>query len=165
MKIAIGADHRGKDVFETLCRVLSTQGHDLAKFDLSQHRTMCDYPDVAYPVALMVSRSEADFGVLICGSGIGMSIAANKVHGVRAAMVHDEVSADMSRRHNNANVLCLAADLLGMRIIERIVTNWLNTPFDGGRHERRVRKIAAIEAGRDPATVSDNVNDADSTAA
>ncbi|RMD62319.1 MAG: RpiB/LacA/LacB family sugar-phosphate isomerase, partial [Planctomycetota bacterium] len=95
----------------------------------------------------------ADRGVLICGSGIGMCIAANKVKGVRAALVSDELSAEMSRRHNDANVLCLAADLLGDRLIERIVEIWLATPFEGGRHARRVAKIAAIERGEDPRSV------------
>jgi len=99
-------------------------------------------------------------GILICGSGIGMSIAANKVGGVRAALVHDEVSADMSRRHNNANVICLPADMLGPRIIDRIVKTWLDTPFEGGRHERRVQKIAAIERGDSPSSVADNSSSA-----
>ena len=115
----------------------------------------CDYPDMAYPVSTAVSTGEADRGILVCGSGIGMCIAANKVKGVRAALVHDEIGAEMSRRHNDANVLCLAADLLGARIIERIVTTWLKTDFEGGRHARRVNKIAAIEEGRSPDTVAD----------
>ena len=92
-------------------------------------------------------------GILVCGSGIGMCIAANKVKGVRAALVHDELTAEMSRGHNDANVLCLSADLLGQRLIEKIAEVWLGTAFQGGRHERRVRKIAAIENGQDPAKV------------
>jgi ribose 5-phosphate isomerase B len=111
---------------------------------------MCDYPDMAYPVATAVATGDAQRGILICGSGIGMSIAANKVKGVRAALVHDEIGAEMSRRHNDANVLCLAADLLGVRLIERIIGIWLATEFEGGRHARRVSKITAIEQGHNP---------------
>jgi ribose 5-phosphate isomerase B len=91
--------------------------------------------------------------VLICGTGVGMAIAANKVKGVRAAVVHDELTAEISRSHNDANVLCMSADLLGQRLIEKIVDVWIATPFAGGRHARRVHKIEAIERGDDPASV------------
>ena len=111
----------------------------------------CDYPDLAYPAAKAVAEGRADRAILVCGSGIGMTICANKVPGIRAALCHDELTAQMSRRHNNANVLCLASDVLGEELIRRIVTSWLDTPFDGGgRHERRVRKIAWIETWQGP---------------
>ena len=104
-----------------------------------------DYPDAAYPVALAVASGRADLGILFCGSGIGMSIAANKVVGVLAAVVHDEITAERSRRHNNANVLCLPADLVSRREMLNIVDRWLSTGFAAGRHARRVAKIAEIE--------------------
>jgi ribose 5-phosphate isomerase B len=97
-----------------------------------------------------VASGMADCGLLICGTGIGMSIAANKVKGIRAAVVHDEITAQISRSHNDSNVLCLSADLLGHRLIEQIIDAWLKTPFEGGRHARRLAKIRMIEEGRDP---------------
>jgi ribose 5-phosphate isomerase B len=104
-------------------------------------------------VAQAVARGDADRGLLICSNGIGMAIAANKVDGVRAALVTDLAGAEQSRRHNDANVLCLGGEMHSDREIDTIVMKWVDTPFEGGRHERRVRKIAAIEAGRDPATI------------
>ena len=104
-----------------------------------------DYPDVAAEVARRVSRHEVDRGVLVCGTGLGMCIAANKFPGVRAAPCHDDLTAEMSRRHNDLNVLCLSADLLGERLVDRMVELWMNTPFEGGRHARRVEKIAELE--------------------
>jgi len=96
-------------------------------------------------VAGKVSRQEVDRGILVCATGLGMCIAANKVRGVRAAPCHDDLTAEMSRRHNDLNVLCLSADTLGERLIDRMVSIWLNTAFEGGRHARRVEKIAALE--------------------
>ncbi len=105
-----------------------------------------DYPDYAFEVAQAVGRAgRADRGVLFCGTGIGMCIAANKVHGVRAAPCHDPITAEMSRRHNDANVLCLSADLLGEELVHRMVRIWLETAFEGGRHARRVDKIVQFE--------------------
>ena len=97
---------------------------------------------------MAVSKQEVERGILICGTGIGMCIAANKVKGVRAAPCHDPITAEMSRRHNDANVLCLSADLLGEDLIERMVRIWLETPFEAGRHARRVEKIVRYEADR-----------------
>lgn len=152
MKLALGADHRGVNACRQLADRLRNGGHEVELCgNLSGE--MCDYPEPAYLVAVKVSRKDADMGILVCGSGIGMCIAANKVKGVRAALVHDELTAEMSRGHNDANVLCLSADLLGQRLIEKIAEVWLSTPFQGGRHERRVRKIAAIEDGQDPTKV------------
>lgn len=104
-----------------------------------------DYPDIAAKVARMVSEQDADRGILICGTGLGMSIVANKFPGVRAAACQDELTAEISRRHNDLNVLCLSADTLGERVIDRLIEIWLNTEFEGGRHARRVQKILEIE--------------------
>jgi len=153
MKIALGSDHRGTDAIRTITDTLIADGHVAHSLGVCTTRS-CDYPDMAYPVAHAVATGKADMGILVCGSGIGMSIAANKVKGIRAALVHDEVGAEVSRRHNDANVLCIPADMLGVRVIERIVLAWLRTQFEGGRHDRRVQKIQAIEQGIDPTSIS-----------
>src|SRR5690606_21715167 len=101
----------GYEMYQHLCAVLREAGHEVLETVENHNGEMCDYPDRAWPVARAVATGQADMGILICGTGIGMSIAANKVDGVRAALVHDEVSADLSRRHNDANVLCLPADM------------------------------------------------------
>jgi len=150
MKIAVAADHRGHAAKEKIVVMLSEQGHQIMDLGTNSAKS-CDYPNLAYPAAVLVARREADSAILICGSGIGMDICANKVNGVRAALCHDELTAQISRRHNNANVLCLPSDVLGEELIRRIVSSWLTTDFEGGgRHERRVCKIAWIEAGKDP---------------
>jgi len=157
MKIAIGADHRGHDAARSLARALEAMGHEVHVQNDDEAEggpQSCDYPDRAHQVAGSVAKGEADRGVLLCGSGIGMCIAANKVHGVRAALVHDEFTAQMAKSHNDANVLCLSADMLGQRLIERMVEAWMTAEFEGGRHARRVAKIHAIERGEDPASVS-----------
>ena len=105
-----------------------------------------DYPDVAALVGRKVASREVDRGILICGSGLGMCIAANKIPGVRAAPCYDDVTAELSRRHNDLNVLCLSGDMLGDRLVDRLVEIWLKTPFEGGRHARRLRKIGALES-------------------
>jgi len=154
MKIAIGADHRGTEVRSHLGEALRVAGHEV--IDMGTHETRaCDYPDAAFLVAKAVAGKSVDRGILVCGTGIGMSIAANKVDGIRAALVHDEIGADLSRRHNDANILCLSADMLGLRIIDRIIKIWLATPFEGARHQRRNAKITAIELGHDPSAVID----------
>ena len=149
MKIALGSDHGGFEIKEALREALAARGVDAADLG-ARDKSSVDYPDFAQSVAGIVSQGEADQGILVCTSGIGMSIAANKLPGVRAAAVHDEIGADISRRHTDANVLCLPADMLGLRISERIVRTFLTTEFESGRHARRVAKIAAIEKGRDP---------------
>jgi len=111
------------------------------------------YPDPAYLAAMAVSKKQADRAILVCATGIGMSIAANKVNEIRAALCHDELSAQVSRDHNDANVLCLSGDQVGEVLLRKMVEVWLNTEFSGGRHERRVRKIKAIEEGKDPREV------------
>jgi ribose 5-phosphate isomerase B len=153
MKLALSADHRGVGATRQLADRLRSMGHDVQLVGQLSGET-CDYPDPAFAVGTAVAKQHVQMGVLLCGSGIGMCIAANKVKGVRAALVHDELTAEMSRSHNDANVLCLSADLLGQRLIEKIVDIWLQTPFQGGRHQRRVQKIHAIEDGKDPSSVS-----------
>jgi len=144
MRIAVGADHRGFSIRSNLVELLARFGHEVV--DVGSHTgDAVDYPDIAALVAGKVSTGEVDRGILVCGTGLGMCIAANKFPGVRAAPCHDDLTAEMSRRHNDLNVLCLSADLLGERLIDRMVEIWLNTPFEGGRHARRVQKIAALE--------------------
>ena len=155
MNIALGADHRGNAALAALSDHLAAQGHTITAVGQCKATNGCDYPEPAYNVAKAVSDGTAERGILLCGSGIGMCIAANKVKGVRAALVHDELTAQMSRAHNDANVLCLSADLLGQRLIEKIADLWLTQPFEGGRHARRVRKIHAIEEGNDPSSVAE----------
>jgi len=150
MKIAVAADHRGQEAKDKIAEILRAEGHDVLDLGTNSTRA-CDYPDFAYPAARAVADGHVEFAVLVCASGIGMDMCANKVPGIRAALCHDELTAAMSRRHNDANVLCLASDVLGGELIRRIVTTWLTTPFEGGpRHERRIRKIAWIEQGKDP---------------
>jgi ribose 5-phosphate isomerase B len=144
MKIAIGSDHRGFDAKQRLLVHLRKQGHDVQDLGTSSKDSV-DYPDYAFQVAQAVAAGQAERGILICGTGIGMCIAANKVTGVRAAPCHDCVTAEMSRRHNDANILCLSADMLGEEKIERMVGIWLDCPFEGGRHARRVDKIMHFE--------------------
>ena len=145
MRIAIGSDHRGFEAKRRLVSYLSDMGHEVTDVGANDNESI-DYPDLAFPVATRVSSGQVDRGILICGSGIGMCIAANKVKGVRAAPCHDSITAEMSRRHNDANVLCLSADLLGEQLIDRMVRIWLETDFEGGRHARRVEKITKFEA-------------------
>jgi len=144
MKIAIGSDHRGYEAKKRLGNYLRGLGHEVIDVGTEDGGSV-DYPDFAFQVATRVSGGEVDRGILICGSGIGMCIAANKVKGVRAAPCHDSITAEMSRRHNNANVLCLSADLLGEELIDRMARIWLETDFEGGRHARRVEKITRFE--------------------
>ncbi|MEX0742594.1 MAG: RpiB/LacA/LacB family sugar-phosphate isomerase, partial [Phycisphaeraceae bacterium] len=126
MKIAISCDHRGVHLHQALIDLVEENGHEIVPVAFSDGAS-CDYPDYAWAVGCAVAEGRADRGVLICGSGIGMSIAANKVRGVRAALAHDEISAEVCRRHNDANVLCLSADMLGQKLIEKIVELWLET--------------------------------------
>ena len=124
--------------------MLRQQGHEI--YDVGPETTdSVDYPDYAFRVAQAICDGKADRGILICGTGIGMCIAANKVKGVRAAPCHDNITAEMSRRHNDANVICLSADLLGDELIESMVTRFLRTEFESGRHARRVEKIIGYE--------------------
>ena len=148
MKIAIGSDHRGWEVKRRLISLLQQEGHAVTDFG-PETRDSVDYPEFAFRVGEAIRSGAVERGILICGTGIGMTIAANKVPGVRAAPCHDSITAEMSRRHNDANVLCLSADLLGEELIERMVRLWLSTDFEGGRHARRVDKIVKHETERD----------------
>lgn len=149
MRIALGADHRGLPVAQVVVTQLRADGHEVEMLGEASGQP-CDYPDSAYMVASAVAHGTVDRGILICGTGIGMCIAANKVKGIRAALAQDELSAQLSRTHNDANVLCLSADLLGQTLVKRIVQIWFRTGFEGGRHARRVEKIRWIEDGHDP---------------
>ena len=149
MRIAIGSDHRGFDAKRRLVPMLRQLGHDVSDLGPDGNDSV-DYPDYAYQVAKAVSDGRVERGILICGTGIGMCIAANKVKGVRAAPCHDSITVEMSRRHNDSNVLCLSADLLGDELIGRIVRLWLETDFEAGRHARRVDKIKRIENEQPP---------------
>ena len=144
MRIAVGTDHRGYALRGKIIELLERLGHEVEDMGTKTDEAV-DYPDIAARVSRKVSQGEADRGILICGTGLGMCIAANKFPGVRAAPCHDDLTAEMSRRHNDSNVLCLSADLLGERLIDRMIQLWLTTPFEGGRHARRVEKISAIE--------------------
>ena len=144
MRIAFGTNHRGCPIRDLVFGLLEQLGHEVVDVGTRDNRPS-DYPDIAALVARQVSRGEAERGVLLSGTGIGMCIAANKFPGVRAAPCHDEWTAEICRRHNDLNVLCLSADLLGERLVDRMVELWMNTPFEGGRHARRVEKIAELE--------------------
>lgn len=141
MKVALGADHRGFALKEDLRRWLGGRGEEVIDFGTSNAEPV-DYPDYAFKVARAVARHEAERGILICSTGIGMSIAANKVRGVRAALVDSIRLARLSREHNDTNVLCLGADFVSAAEARRIVGVWFRTEFAGGRHSRRLAKIA-----------------------
>jgi ribose 5-phosphate isomerase B len=144
MKIAVGNDHRGVAAKQRILSMLTNLGYGVLDLGASS-TTSVDYPDYALPVAESVAKGEAERGLLVCATGHGMCIAANKVHGVRAVNCRDLVDAEMSRLHNDANVMCLSADLLSEDAIERIVKVWLETNFEGGRHARRLEKINKYE--------------------
>ncbi|MBN1456265.1 MAG: ribose 5-phosphate isomerase B [Sedimentisphaerales bacterium] len=152
MKIAVASDHRGVKAIEQVKAIISQLKHECIDFGSNDEHPV-DYPDMAYQAAKAVSEKTADMAILVCGTGIGMCIAANKVKGVRAALCYDELNAQISRHHNNANVLCLSGDLLGTTVLRKMVETWLTTEFSGGRHQRRVDKISAIENGIDPREV------------
>lgn len=149
MKIAIGSDHRGFEAKQLIMAIVTQMGHECTDFGTNSTNPV-DYPDIAYTAATAVSKKEVDKAILICATGIGMSIAANKIKGIRAALCHDELSAYISRDHNDANVLCLSGDQIGEVLLRKIVEAWLHTEFSGGRHQRRVHKVTAIEEGKDP---------------
>jgi ribose 5-phosphate isomerase B len=144
MNIALGADHAGFELKEKIKRHLTENGFQVR--DLGTNSTeSVDYPDYARAVGEEVAGGAANWGILVCGAGIGMAIAANKVPGIRAANIHSEIEAQLSREHNNANVLALGGRLLDHTQALKIVDVWLNTAFAGGRHARRVEKIGGIE--------------------
>lgn len=146
MRIAVGADHAGYELKEKLKLYVKQLGHVVEDCGTVSSDS-CDYPDFAHAVACRVASGEAERGILVCGSGIGMAIAANKTPGIRAANITSEYEARMSREHNDLNVLTLGARVLNEEQARSIVEVWLQTRFAGGRHQHRLEKIAALEAG------------------
>jgi len=144
LRIAVGSDHAGYDAKQEVLQMLREHGHEAC--DMGAYSRDCvDYPDIAVAVSECVARGEADRGILVCGTGIGMSITANKVRGVRAALCHDEFTARAAREHNDANVLAVGARTTAVYAILRIVDIFLEVQFAGGRHSARVQKIAECE--------------------
>ncbi|HHT85227.1 MAG: ribose 5-phosphate isomerase B [Bacillota bacterium] len=145
MKIAVGSDHAGYRLKGEVAALIQELGHEVS--DLGTHsEESVDYPDFAVKVARAVTGGEADLGILVCGTGLGMAIAANKVKGIRAVTCGDTFSARASREHNDANVLCIGARVTGGGLALEIVKTWSESEFQGGRHARRVQKIADIES-------------------
>ncbi|MCR9295938.1 MAG: ribose 5-phosphate isomerase B [bacterium] len=144
MRVSIGSDHRGVSIKARIVAALEDMGHLVDDVGTDCEQSV-DYPDFAHLVCKAVQRGDSDRGILICGTGIGMAIAANKFRGIRAANCFDEVMAELSRRHNNVNVLCLPGDMIGDRPIKELIKVWLSTEFESGRHQRRVDRIAEIE--------------------
>jgi ribose 5-phosphate isomerase B len=140
MKYFIGTDHAGFEVKPFVIDYLQKKGIEVEDLGCYSNESV-DYPDYAHKVAEAVLNYPGSKGILICGSGIGMSLAANKLKGIRAALCHDYYTAAMARRHNDANILCFGARIVGLGEIESILEGWLNNEFEGGRHERRVKKI------------------------
>lgn len=142
--LAIGSDHGGINLKEIIKNYLKDQGLEVKDFG-TYDTTSCDYPDIAEKVCGAVTSGECEKGILVCGTGIGMSIAANKVKGIRAAHVTDTYSARMAQEHNNANVICLGERITGCDLAVEIVKSYINAEFGGDRHQKRVDKIMALE--------------------
>jgi len=145
LRIAIGSDHRGYKLKQGLAHWMKEQGIQFQDFGCMEERSV-DYPDIAIPVAQAVAQGDYDLGILICATGIGMSIAANKVQGIRAALCDSIFTVRMSREHNDANVLCIGGDVVGVSLAEEIVNTYLKTSFQGERHARRTGKITDFES-------------------
>jgi ribose 5-phosphate isomerase B len=141
MKIAIGGDHAGFTYKQMITEMLTAQGHEVVDFGPSSEASV-DYPDHVHPLALSVEKGETELGILICGSGNGVAMTANKHQGIRAALCWLEELGSLARQHNNANVLCLPARFIDLGLAKKIVTAFLTAPFEGGRHQNRVDKIA-----------------------
>ena len=144
MKIAVACDHGGLNLKNEICKHLKELGHEAVDFGTDNFDS-CDYPDFALPAAEAVAGGKCDKGIIVCSTGIGVSIVANKVPGVRCAHCHDVYCAEFTRRHNDANVLALGEKVVGVGYATMIVDAFLSTEFEGGRHQRRVDKITAIE--------------------
>ena len=149
MRIAIGCDHAAYEMKAHMAEILKDKGFEVLDFGTDSAKSV-DYPDYARKVSEAVLSGEADKGVLICGTGIGMSMSANKYKGIRAALCSEPVSARLSRQHNDANVLCMGARMIGIVMAGEILSTWLDTPFEGGRHQRRVDKIIALGSSDNP---------------
>ncbi|MBP7222440.1 MAG: ribose 5-phosphate isomerase B [Sedimentibacter sp.] len=148
MKIVLASDHGGFELKEAIKKHLIKKGYDINDIGVNDTKSV-DYPDYGKKAALMVAGKEADRGIIICGTGIGISIAANKVKGIRCALCTNEYMARMSRMHNNANMLALGGRVTGIGLAEDMVDVWLSTEFEGGRHEIRVNKIMDIEISKE----------------
>jgi len=149
VRVAIGSDHAGYDLKEVVGPILREAGHEVVDVGTNSGEESVDYPVYASRAAHLVAGGEADRAVIVCGSGVGVSIAANKIDGIRAVNGHDAEEAEMSRRHNDANVLTLAGRRLSDDQAKQIVDTFLSTDFEAGRHERRVAEIAELERGED----------------
>lgn len=145
MKIALGCDHGAYDLKEALKAHLTAAGHEIEDFGCFGHES-CDYPDYAAPAAKAVAAGACDRGIVCCTTGIGVSITANKVRGIRCALVSDLMSARLTRQHNDTNMLAMGAGVIGEKLALEIADTWLATEFEGGRHARRVAKVMALEA-------------------
>ncbi|UCB42347.1 MAG: ribose 5-phosphate isomerase B [Dehalococcoidales bacterium] len=143
MRIAVGCDHRGRNLKQAVIKLLSEAKHDYEDFGTNSDESV-DYPDIAREVGEAVAGGQYEYGILICGTGIGMSMAANKVRGIRAALCHNAFGACRARQHNNANILCLSEEE-GMESAPEIVNTFLTTGFEGGRHQRRIDKMTEME--------------------
>ena len=144
MKIAMACDHGGLELKETIKQHLTERGFEVEDFG-TYTKDSCDYPDYARPAAEAVASGACERGILVCTTGIGVSITANKVKGVRCALLSDPVSARLTRQHNDTNMMALGQGFVGPMLALQIVDTWLDTAFEGGRHQRRVDKISAIE--------------------
>lgn len=147
MKIALASDHRGFEFKKCIASMLTQMGHTVEDFGTTTSTESVDYPDFGLKASRAVGSGKCDRGILICGTGIGMSLIANKIKGVRAALCYNLYTVEMSRRHNDSNVLCIGADVVGEDILEQKIKLWLETPFEGGRHARRIEKITNVENG------------------
>ena len=146
MKLVIGCDHAGFELKAPVIEHLLEKGYEIT--DVGTYSTdSCNYPDYAYAVCEAISKGDADLGILICGTGVGMSIAANKYKGIRAACVSDTFSARLTRQHNDTNVLCFGARVVGLGIACDLCDNFLEAEYEGGKHAKRVDMIMAIEDG------------------
>ena len=142
--IAIGCDHGGLELKDFITEYLKKEGYEVKDFGIYENKSV-DYPDIAKPVCESVLKNECDRGILICGTGIGMSIAANKFNGIRAAVCGDIYSAKMTKIHNNANIITMGARVIGQETAREIVNAWLTNEYEGGRHQNRLDKISDIE--------------------
>lgn len=145
MRVAVGSDHRGFRLKQSLMQRLSAAGHVVVDFGCHDESSV-DFTDVAIPLSRAVARGEEDIGVLVCSNGVGMTVCANKVKGIRAALCHDTFSSRRARRHTNANVLCLGSWCIGEGVALDVLDAFLAAEFEGGRHLRRLEKLQALEA-------------------
>lgn len=144
MKVALACDHGGLELKEAVKKLVAAKGYEVVDFGTNNHDS-CDYPDYAGKAALAVSEGDCDKGILICGTGIGVSIVANKVKGVRCALVHDTFSAKATREHNDTNMMAMGQRVIGEGLALEVVSIWLETEYEGGRHDLRVEKMMSYE--------------------